>query len=423
VLADLAFRKLDLESPPAASSWEEATRLMRLVTAANGRVEDCVLRGGMIEFRNGPWAFVGNEHRGTPPGTFAWAVFSGHHVHDLVVRGNTAHAVAPAGKTWRFLVLTTSGSGDEVRDNRVADIGPRDNDTVPATNAPEVILTEAYQLHFEGRPAALSADRRVVAIVGPQGEPARVGSVASVLSGPHAGQWVRVAQPIDATRYLLEAPLPEGAYDIALATGFVGEVFEGNTVDSRGSTHAVNLVLAGNHYGTRVVNNHLLGAGETLRFTACPTEQPRHWGWSHAPVLGGLIQGNTFEDADRGVLIAVEHNKDTKTGRGRVYLTATVQENTATWSAAFLGRKDRTRAAEGLIGFIVGEAPALDPGELVLTAQGNRARVPAGTAPGAVVRMVAGLINGQRVLDRTVVLPPATPAISTGSATAPPPVR
>jgi hypothetical protein len=122
--------------------------------------------------------------------------------------------------------------------------------------------------------------------------------------------------------------LPAGDYDIAIASGFVREVFEGNTLDSRGSSGDVNLVLAGNHYGTRVVNNHFLGAGETLRFTACPTEHPRHWGWSHAPMFDCLIEGNTFEDSARGVTICVEHNKYAKTSRGRVYLTATVKDNT-----------------------------------------------------------------------------------------------
>lgn len=411
---NLVLRKLDLEAPPAATSWEEATRLMRLVTGENGRVEGNVLKGGMIEFRNGPWAFVDNEHRGAPPHTYAWTVFGGHHVYDLVVQGNRAHTVAPAGKTWRFLVLTTSGFEDEVRDNEVAGLGPRDDDTVPATNAPEVILTEAYNVRFEGRPSGRSADGRIVSIGPPQGEPARVGDVVSILSGPQAGQWIRIAQPIDATTYLLEAPLPAGDYVISIATGFVREVYERNTVDSRGSSGAVNLVLAGNHYGTRVVHNHLLGAGETLRFTAFPTEQPRHWGWSHAPMFGGVIEGNIFEDSARGATICVIHTPMSKTSRGRVYLTAAVKDNTAVWTPAFLGRRDRSQTANGLVAFTVGDALALDPCDLVLTAQGNRVQVPEGTRPGPIARVEAAHLNGRPVVGKTLDLPSAAPAATTG---------
>src|SRR5262249_36010667 len=83
---------------------------------------------------------------------------------------------------------------------------------------------------------------------------------------------------------------------IALATGFVDEVFEGNTIDARGGRKAAGLVLVGNHFGTVVRRNHLLGGGNAWRITAAPTEVPRIWGWSHAPFLGGVIEDNTIED-------------------------------------------------------------------------------------------------------------------------------
>ena len=45
--------------------------------------------------------------------------------------------------------------------------GIRDDDTIPPNNEPEIFLTEAYSLHFEGKPESVSPDRRVVRIVRP----------------------------------------------------------------------------------------------------------------------------------------------------------------------------------------------------------------------------------------------------------------
>ena len=64
-----------------------------------------------------------------------------------------------------------------IRDNTVIGIGARDDDTVANPNAAEIILTEAYSLHFEGKPAAISPDGRVVQIPAPQGWPVRAGAV------------------------------------------------------------------------------------------------------------------------------------------------------------------------------------------------------------------------------------------------------
>ena len=54
---------------------------------------------------------------------------------------------------------------------------------------------------------------------------------------------------------------------------------------------AANLILAGNHYGTRVLDNHLLGSG--FRIFAAATESPEHWGWSHAPMFGLAVEAAT----------------------------------------------------------------------------------------------------------------------------------
>lgn len=380
--AGLIFRNLDLESPPPATRWEEAVRLIRLATAENGRIEGNTLRGGMIEFLGGPWIIQNNDYRGTPPGTFCFGVFAGHRTHDLVLADNTARPVGPSGKTWRFLVLTISGASDRIRDNRVAGIGPRDDDTVHE-NAPEIILTEAYRLRFEGRPRALSDDGLILKIPEPQGTPAEPGDAVAILNGPHAGTFHRVAQRIDRTTYLIDPmnPLPRGDYDLSMASGFVGERFAGNTIDGRGGSKASGFVLVGNHYGTVLTRNHILGCGEALRLTAMPAESPGPWGWSHAPAFGLRVERNTIEGAYRGATLAVEHGPPVKTSAGRVYLSASVRDNTFRHSPAFT----------------IGDPRSTDLGELIVTTTGNR-------LPGT-LNVHAATLDGQAVRSRRVTLP------------------
>jgi hypothetical protein len=199
-----------------------------------------------------------------------------------------------------------------------------------------------------------------------------------------------------------------------VATGFVAETFARNTVDSRGGARAVNLVLAGNHFGTRVLDNRLVGAGEAFQITAYPTEAPAIWGWSHAPFLEGLIAGNTLEDAPRGGTLGVLHSEHTKSSRGRTYFTATLRDNTVKWSAGFLARM---RQGGGIApGLTIGFGPALDPGELVLATHNNRLDAPAGTGAGAAVRVHAAIVNGRKTVDQSFTLAPAEkPAAAAGS--------
>lgn len=362
------LRHLDLESPPVSGPAEEAPRLIRLATSTCGRIEANRLKGGMIELVGGPWKVLDNEYTGTVPNTFCFGVLGVHRSHDLIVSGNRARPVAPAGKTWRFLVMTESGSHDGIKNNEVVGIGPRDDDAGPNANAPEIVLTEAYSLHFEGRPSALSADGRIVTIPAPQGGPARGGDVVAVVGGSAAGHWSRVVQALGPNAYLVDPPLPgRGVGAIAVATGFVEEAFEGNTIDARGGAVAAPLVLVGNHYGTVVRSNRLFGGGESFRITAAPTERPVAWGWSHAPSFGLKIEGNTLEDSSRAATLAVEHGPAIKSTRGRVYLTATLTHNTARWTAPFRSRHPGERTA-----IHIGEPGALDPGELVVAADGNR---------------------------------------------------
>ncbi len=222
-----------------------------------------------------------------------------------------------------------------------------------------------------------------------------------------AGEWRRVAQAITPTTFLLETPLPAGADVIAISDGFVGDLYQGNVVDSRGGLAAMNLVLAGNHYGTRVINNKLLGAGVTFQITAYPTESPMTWGWSHVPYFGGVIERNVIEDADRGGILSVLRSEYTKSSRGRVYMTTALRNNTFRWTESFLKGRVEKGSKELPKGITIGSDLALDPNEQVIETAGNRLEAPAGVRAPA-LRVESGLINGHKIVGRSFELSATT---------------
>jgi hypothetical protein len=382
---NIRIERLDLQGPPVArpsrTRTEPTPKLIRLPGTISGRIAGNRLRGGTIEFFAGPWEVVDNIYTGTPVGSACYDVFVGHGTQGLVLKGNRAKPQAPHGKTWRFLVLTNSGAGDLVADNIVEGIGPRDDDTIQGVNASEIILTESYRLSFEGRPAAVSADGHVVRVAGRQGEPAGAGSVLAVLTGPSAGTWIRLAQAVDADTFLLDSPLPDPGAVISVASGFVGERFERNKVDSRGSQVAQNMVLVGNHFGTSVRDNHFLGGGDAVKVTSSPTELPVHWGWSHTPAFGIEFRGNTIEQPARPGMFAVEHSPAIKSNAGRLYLTLDLRDNR-------LGRPTKGPGPTLWLG--EGTQPA--PDELRVTSAGNKAL---DGSTFETVRVRAGTVNGR----------------------------
>ena len=388
-LDGLAFLGLDLEAPPAATEWEEAPRLLRVATARSGRIGGSRLRGGPVEFTRGPWLIEENQYVGTPPKTYVQGVFAGHGTRDLVLRNNSARPVGPSGKTWRFLVLTGEGYGDRVVGNEVSGVGPVDGESYPNMNAPEIILTESYQICVEGRPLARSADGRLLRMPPPQGPAMRAGDAASAVGGAAAGSWRRVSMVLGPDLLLLDGPLP-AADAVAVSGGFMGEVFEANTVDARGSSTAVGLYPAGNHYGARVIDNKIYG-GIGLRMTAPPTESPVHWGWTHAPNFGGLVRGNLVEDAAGGLCLAVEHGGPIKSSRGRIYLAAEVVGNTVRWSDRFAAALDAGKPRPP--GIALGEPGGLGVPEILVKVSGNRSEGPGGVVPGS--RSLGATVNGR----------------------------
>jgi hypothetical protein len=196
---------------------------------------------------------------------------------------------------------------------------------------------------------------------------------------------------------------------LSIASGFVRQTYRGNQIDARGSTGAGCLVLVGNHFGLTVDDNHFLGGNDSFKITATPTENPVHWGWSRAPMMGARITRNLLEDSIRGGVIGVEHSAQVKTTRGRVYTSVLLSQNRVRQSPEFLSRF----ASRNPPGFLIGEARSLDPGEIKLTAEKNttdsRRRVD--------LRIVSARVNGQDFRDRVFPLDDAAdPASSTGSA-------
>lgn len=412
----LSFIQLDIEAPPvlAGAGLQESPKLFRLVTAENGTILGNRLRGGTTQFQGGPWVIAENTYLGTTPGTRAFDVFAGQWTRDVSIRDNIARPEPGSGKTYRFVVLTGSGDNVSITGNTVEDIGPRDNDVIAHPNAPETILTEAYRIRFEGRPLAVSPDGRVVQIQAPQGDPIRAGDVLAILSGPNGGQWRRVAQVVNPTTILLEAPLPTDVPlpAISISTGFVDLSIRGNVVDVRGSSEAAPLVLVGAQFGTEVSGNRFRG-GLGSRIVAKASEQPVHWGWSFTPVLDASITSNTFEDALKPLSVGVDRNGPVKTSKDRVYFEGDLTGNIVAWSPSFLS----SHSLDGVspIAFRVGHVRALDPVETLVHASGNGLKLPPGLSPGPGLDVHVATLNGEAIVDATLPLPlidaPAPPRL------------
>ena len=405
---NIVLTRLDLEIPPAAdpSKWIDALRLIRLTNARGGMIAGNILRGGPIEFFDGPWQLLNNDFRGTPPGTISHGIFVGHGTYDALVRGNRAKPVQPDGKTWRFLVLTHRGSGDRVEENIIEDIGSREGDTIPSSNEPEIILTEAYHLTYEGRIAALSADGRLMRIYRPQGQETATGDVVSLLTGPAAGQFRRIAQIIDT------GDLPGGSpYSQGHRGGLDCPRLRRRELPEEPDRHPGRPEVRRHGAGRQPLRHPSdrqpsAGRRNSIRFAACPTETPVVWGWSHAPFLGAVIEDNILEDAAGGTILGVEHSaRDIKSNKGRTYMTIALNRNVVRWTEPFLQRYASSGAKALPPGLILGHLPSHDPEEFVVQAAGNRLEAPAGLKAPESLLIHAVKYNSQKLLNRKYSLP------------------
>jgi hypothetical protein len=402
----LVLSNLDLQGPPASAlggPLEYSALLVNLTSAENGRILDNRLRGGSVRVFNGPWEIAGNTYLGAMPGTWTHDVFAMNWAHDVTVRDNVASPLPGSGKTYRFLVMAQDGSNMRVERNRVEGIGPRDDDPQPHPNNPEVILTEAYHVPFEGMPLDLSADGLILQIPAPQGRAIRSGDVVAVLSGPDAGQWRRVAHVIDPQTLLLDRPLPTGRPlgAVSVSSGFVDLVIADNHVDVRGGSEASPIVLAGAHFDAEVRGNHILG-GAPVRIESAASESTVHWAWTHTPQLDVRFVGNTIEDSQGGLDAGIVRYPQGKRSQGRTYVDLQIQDNLFAWSPAFFSRFDTTTPPTAML---LGDARSIDPIEIRMTVAGNVVKLPPSITGGAAIRADSMTLNGSAVSTRSIPLP------------------
>ncbi len=388
----IVLEDLDIEAPESSEAWALEPRLLRLVTASSGRVAGNVFRGGVIEFAGGPWEIVENTHRGTRGESYAYDAFAGHNTRELTFADNVFDPAGDAGLTFRLLVLTGSGVGDVVSGNRARGLGRTRSVPLADLNAPEMILTEAYRLAFEGAPTAIEVDGRILRIPEPQGGPASAGSVVAIVQGPHAGTYARVAQAIDPQTYLLAEPLPTSSVEaVSILRGFVGERFVDNVIDARRARgYSAPLVLAGGHFGTVVEGNRIHGGVEAFRIQAPASERPVRWGWSHVPMFDLTIAENRWYNSGQGGVIRVDQGPQIQPSRDRVYLTGLLRGNQALWSRAKLDQLD----GDDPTALRIGDPRSLDPRELRLDLRENRGLVPDSSRHQIEVHIDAALLSG-----------------------------
>lgn len=376
-------RKNDPKQPP------EAVKLARILNARLGRVEGCIFKGGTLHLAGGPWVIRQNRHDGPLAGSFAWDAFAIMRPQDVLVESNRIEPTAGSGKLWRFLNLTQHGVNIRVAGNLVRNVGPREGDTIADMNANEIFLTESYRIKFEGEPAQVSADGRVLRLPGTLAQPPHPGDQLAILSGPNAGNYHTVIQPLGNGQIAVEPPLDAKDRSlnppaVSLATGFRGVVMDRNTIDATGSKTAFNIVLAGNHFGTVLSGNTITGGGESLRVTSFPTESPNIWGWSHAPMVGLKLVGNTVTGAAKPGRIAVDFNQTIKTSRGRCYFAADVKGN------------NFAPSAEGPA-LQFGDPAINEPASLKLTLTGNKS-----PESQAEIQVISATVNGKSLIDTKV---------------------
>ena len=354
-----------------------------------GTISNSTFQGGPINLLGGPWTITGNTVLGAVTGTYSTAAFGLGGAHDSMIQGNQVIQSAINGTEFRLINFAGSGYNNTVQSNSFGGgAGATGNDVrydsglkqFVGLNDPEVMLEESNAVLFEGRLGAVSTDGRVIVLPGVRQSLVKAvtgpGDVVSILSGvnsdgspnmTYAGQYFRVAQQVPiafGTRNNLELLMcdalpqpPSGGYFVVEVTpGFVNDAFINNKIDLVNKT-STGLKLDGNNFGTRIIGNQvsygsvyngvfpqvamLIGAGTNSGATS-GTSYNLPLNWTTLPSLGTIIQGNTFRNS-LGLVLGVEHfissysaQNETALSTGRVYLTASVLQNTFTWNSSLL---------------------------------------------------------------------------------------
>jgi hypothetical protein len=379
---------------------EQDLNLIRTNDQDFGKIAGGTFQGGAIEVFGGPWTITGNTVLGSTADTYSPGAFSLHSPHDCLVRGNQISQSDPNGTEFRLVDLAASGYNNSIENNSfgkgAGQFGNElsyssNSDQYLGINDPEVILAESsYAVLFEGRPAALSADGRLLVLPDVRGFAFPIvtgpGMVVSILAGVDkngapamslAGNYFRVGQQVSldgnsTIELLMQDPLPQmprgGYYVVEVTGGFVNTAIDGNSVDltARSST---GLVLDGEDFGTRIVGNTFIGGttyqnvytGMAISLTASIGSQPAGYGafplpygWTALPNFGAMVEGNTIRNSLGGILLGVQHAVNywgaqvaSSSETGRVYLTASIVRNTFEWDTSFLSSWSSAYVADG----------------------------------------------------------------------------
>lgn len=180
-------------------------------------------------------------------------------------------------------------------------------------NFPEIILTEAYKLSFEGgeNSYAVSDDRLILKL--PQRTPLyssksnlqvapivhRENLAVAILTGPHAGTSIRISATLDNQQCYLARRLPEDAGDISIVSGYFNATFRDNIIDvsqnGEVNPRARAIVLPGGVFSPRLIKNEFRGAQVGTEIAAFPAEGLEYlFGWTRTPVFGAVIEKNSF---------------------------------------------------------------------------------------------------------------------------------
>ncbi|ADV63970.1 hypothetical protein Isop_3412 [Isosphaera pallida ATCC 43644] len=406
----VTLRGLDLQGPSPVTANQEAVWLVRLSRTGSGVIESNRFQGGLVSVEGGPWRIADNLHFGPFAGSWSHGAFAVRYGRFVEVLNNRVEPPGGRkrieGQLYRFAVMTQSGHHIRVVGNVAQGLGKRNDDPLDL-NAPEILLTEAYRLKFEGKAVALFEGGRVLRIGEPQGDAPRAGDAVAILDGPQAGSWRRVLQALDRRTLLLDEPI---ALDhagqppaLSVASGFLDLTIQGNTIDltSHGeASRADSLVLAGHHFGLTITDNIIRGGRRGLRLLSSPTEGAGPWGWSFTPIFGARITGNRIEDAQAASELILQRRYGCFGTRDRRYLDAELRDNLFVFTPARTGPLPTWA-------LVIGSAQALDPGEVHLVETGNRlhltSAIPVASTPG--VRVAKATINGRVERDATLNWP------------------
>jgi len=379
---------------------EQDIDLIRTNDQDFGTISGSTFQGGPIEVYGGPWSITANTVLGSTTDTYSPSAFSLHSPHDCVVQGNQVLQSDANGREFRLVNLAASGYNNSIEDNSFGKgAGQVGNEvSYSATsgqyagiNDPEIILAESSAaVLFEGRPAAVSADGRLLVLPDVRAYAAPIstgpGMVVSILAGVNgdgaptmtlAGEYFCIAQQVsldanNTIELLMQDPLPQmpagGYYFVEVTGGFVNTAIAGNSIDLSGSS-STGVVLGGEDFGSRIVGNTIIGGttyenrytGTAISLMAAIGSQasgtgafPLPPGWTALPDYGAVVEGNTIRNSLGGILLGVQHGVNywaaqvtSSSETGRVFFASSVTQNTFEWTSSFLNSWSSAYQADG----------------------------------------------------------------------------